>query len=252
MIYIHSNQDSLDTMLITIFGCMFFYCLRMALSVYIRARQYGCPTSQKIVIYLNILQSISSFVVCYYIVLRHAMPWVANCDFNKTLSITCLTICTGCITGILVIFVFQSAVCARRERILLGLGSLAIAATMGISSMGYFALEYTTTPNNSCILNARHKGWVYMKLIIDLTTNLGLSWAYLNVLKGIMQDTGMPVYRALFRDGMIGRFLVLFSNIICAVLVATDCATRWTAEIYVIDGKYPIDDLASLTPYVYL
>ncbi|KAI8049956.1 hypothetical protein BDF22DRAFT_657495 [Syncephalis plumigaleata] len=163
------------------------------------------------------------------------MPWLFGCEVTKHLSILCLTISTGCVNGILVAFVFQSSTNLKRDYILIGLGVIAILATIGVSAFAYVAVEFEGSVNGNCYLVAQQRSWVIVKFVIDLTIKFGLSCVYLNVLRNIVRDTGLSVYRALWRGGLIGNFLVLFSNISCVTLVSTGVLSRWATELYVTD-----------------
>jgi hypothetical protein len=219
--YVHTHHDLVDIMLGTYFTYLFLHCTCIAFNVYRRSSQYHCLFTQKLIIYLNLLQTCFCLFVAILVLLRHTMPWIFSCEVIKQLSILCLTISTGCVNGILVAFVFQSLTSLKQSHFLIWLGVIAIIATIGVSGFGYVAVEYAESTNGNCYLVVQRRSWVIIKFIVDLTIKFSLSYAYLNVLRNIVRDTGLSVYRALLRDGLIGSFLVLFSNILCVTLVST-------------------------------
>ncbi|RKP26623.1 hypothetical protein SYNPS1DRAFT_21653 [Syncephalis pseudoplumigaleata] len=227
--------DAIDVITTTLITCGFFYNVSTGLAGYLRAIGQKCPRNQHIMLLVNMLQSLVCFSVGVLILVRHCAPWMFACTVDMIACAVALSVSGGCVTSIMVVFAHQSAETAARARALLAFGVVSVVATVTVGAFSVHAISLDHTAFDNCTMSAHSTIWIMCKLAVDLATNLGLSLAYLSMLRRIVLDTGLPVYRVLFAHGLLGRFLVLLSNLVCAALVSTHLLNKWHVLLYSVD-----------------
>ncbi|KAI8049955.1 hypothetical protein BDF22DRAFT_162177 [Syncephalis plumigaleata] len=227
--------DAIDVVTSTLITCGFFYNVYTGLLGYIKAKYQQCPRNQNLMLLVNVLQSLVCFAVGALVLVHHCAPWVFDCTVDMVACAVALAVSGGCVTGIMVVFAYQSAETTQRARALLAFGVVAVVATVTVGAFSAHAISMGRTTFSNCTMSAHSTAWIVCKLMVDLVTNFGLSLAYLSTLRRIVNDTGLPIYRVLFTHGLVGRFLVLLSNLICAALVAVNIASKWHVLFYSID-----------------
>jgi hypothetical protein len=230
--------DAIGISTSTLITCGFFYNIHTGLFSYIKAKYYRqCPRNQDLILLVNVLQSLVCFGAGVLVLVRHCAPWAFDCNVDMIACAVALAVSSGCITGIMVVFAYQSAETTQRARALLVFGIVSVVATVAVGAFSTDVVSMGRTSFANCLMSAHSMTWVMCKLMVDLITNLGLSLAYLSMLRKIVNDTGLSIYRILFAHGLLGRFLVLLSNLLCAVLVAMNITSKWHVFFYSIDGK---------------
>ncbi|KAI9598618.1 hypothetical protein BDF19DRAFT_410692 [Syncephalis fuscata] len=231
------RADAFDVLTSTLISCGFFYNAYAGLVGYLKARHQRCPRNQNLMLLVNALQSFVCFCVGVLVLIHHCAPWIFECTVDLAACAIALSVSGGCVTAIMAAFAYQSAETTQGAHTLLAFGVFTVVATTVVDALAFKAMEMGITTFRNCTMTADSKTWIIGKLMVDLTTNLGLSLAYLNMLRKIVNDTGLPIYKVVFAHGLTGRFLVLASNLVCAILVASNAFEKWHVLIYSIDGK---------------
>jgi hypothetical protein len=224
--------------IIFIFGwCLFFFNARKAIANHYWLTKGESPRSDYIMSILNIVQASVAFIGTTSGLIRSCVPWILKCHCSLAASTTVLVITGGCINSILVLFAYQSVSNPKYARWLIYIGIVSTLLTVIFGGLTYFAFEVEPANFNQCAFVLKYDGWAAGKLYVDLTSNFFLSWVYYSMLRDIVRDTGLSVYRALLRNGLVGRFIVLISNIVCAALILSGEVDTCVGELYALDSK---------------
>ncbi|RKP06598.1 hypothetical protein THASP1DRAFT_25111 [Thamnocephalis sphaerospora] len=213
----------------------FVYNVCVGILVCYRVCRHSWQKSRCVALMLNVLQAVVALLGATAHLVQHCSPWLVDCELGLLLSSVVLAISGGSITAILVLFAYQSTASPNDARWVLCLGIPGVLLSIVAGGLVYAAFAPQTDVVGNCILTLRHIAWVMGKLSLDLVANIGLSWVYLSVLRSIVRDTSLSVYRALLRHGFLGRLAVLLSSIVCAILAANDALAGLVSEIYTID-----------------